>query len=210
MLDGEVVGAMGLDYGFEIIAPSDSAPRFVEALAAHLIPDDAARLLAAVREDPRRVVGLARRDGEFDFALCLSFLFEPDECISEYYATHHSADPARGRLAIGCVWSGLHVGDRFLLFRATAATSAMSLMFQHSPNAREVFLGIAREAGALLVAFDDEEDELLVIWPRQGRLGAHILEDFLDDELQSRADPYCEAVLSAAESGPVGQAADVR
>jgi hypothetical protein len=94
----------------------------------------------------------------------------------------------------------LDVGERFLLFRATAASSAMSRMFQGSPNVCEVFLDISREAGALLVAFNDEEHELLVVWPRRGRLDAYILGDPVDDELQSRADPYCEAVLSAFRS----------
>jgi hypothetical protein len=201
---------MGLDYGFEILAPSASAVQLVEALAAHVVPDDAARLLAAVREDPRRVMDLARRNGDHDFSLCLSFLFEPDQWLTEFYhATYRSSVPVTSRVAIGCVWSSLHVGDRFLLFEATAATTSMSLMFEHSPTVREVFVGIAREAGALLVAFDDEEDELLVVWPREGRLGVHISEDYVDDELQSRADPYCEAVLSAVESGPLGRGSDV-
>jgi len=113
---------------------------------------------------------------------------------------------------IGCVWSQLHVGDHFLLFRAMAAITAMSLMFQQSTNVCEVFAGIAREAGALLVAFDDEAGELLVVWPRRGRLGVCILEepaDLVDDEWQSRADPYCEVVLSAVGSGPLGRGLDV-
>ncbi len=74
---------MGLDYSYEIIAPSVSAVQLVEALTAHLVPGDAARLLAAVREDPRRVMRLAHRDGDWDFSLCLSFLFEPDEWIAK-------------------------------------------------------------------------------------------------------------------------------
>jgi hypothetical protein len=82
----------------------------------------------------------------------------------------------------------------------------MSLMFERSRNVWETFTTIGREAGALLVAFDDETGELGLVWPRRGRLGVCILDEcvvLVDDEWKSRADLYCEAVLSALAVAPV-------
>lgn len=202
---------MGLNYSFEIIAPRDSVARLVEALAAHLVPDDAGRLLDAVREDPGRLMSVVRR-GSHEAArgrgeLCLTFLFEPDDWFAKNGWADHLDDPATGRVAIGCVWSSLRCGDRFVLFRGTAATTSMSQLFEQSPNVWEIFARVGREARAALVAFDDEEDELVGVWPRQGRAGACVVDSFVLDEVyQLRVDPYCEAVLGAFGAGPLGQA----
>jgi hypothetical protein len=103
---------MGLDSSFEIIAPSAATVRLVEALAAHLVPADAARMLAAVREAPRRVMGLARRDGDWESSLCLSFLFEPDERIAADHATDHPSVPVTGRPIVAVAVEPVgHVGD---------------------------------------------------------------------------------------------------
>jgi hypothetical protein len=197
---------MGLNYGFEIIAPRDSAARLIEALAAQLAPDDAGRVLAAVREGLERFMDLARRPDEERHLLCLTFLFEPDDRVAEYDGIYRISDPVTGRVPVGCVWSSLHYGDRFVLFRGTAATTAMSLLFEGSPGVQGAFAAIGERAGADLVTFHDDDCELIGVWPRRGRSGVCVtdeFEDFVDGEWRFRVDPYCMAVLdSAALCGP--------
>jgi hypothetical protein len=166
---------MGLDYSFEIIAPRDSVARLVEAQAAHLDPYNAGRLLDAVRDDPVRLMSVVRRDSYEHADLCLSFLFKPDDQFAKNSWADHLDDPATGRVKIGCVWSSLRCGDRFVLFCGTAATTSMSRLFEHSPNIWETFARIGREAGAALVTFDDEQGELVAVWPRRGRLGVCVV-----------------------------------
>lgn len=199
---------MGIDYSYEIVAPREATVRLVETLAAHVVPDDADRLLSAAREAPERLMTVAQRDQYEAHGLCLSFLFTPDERIAEYGGNGGSdwlSDPTTDRVAVGCVWSSLRWGDRFALFRGTAATTGMSLLFESSPNIRTTFARIGREAGALLVAFDDECGDLVGVWPQSGRSGVSVVSELVrDSECELRVDTYCKAVLGAFGDDPGG------
>lgn len=187
---------MGIDYSYEIFAPCDSTVQLVQSLAVHLLPSDADRLLSAVGEDPARLIECVRRiDCEVypgcDL-FCLSFLFAPDDWVIEYGESHRClSDPSTGRVRIGCVWSSLQCGERFMLFRGTAATNDMSLLFKSSPNIRSTFTKIAQDAGAWLVAFDDESGDLLQVWPQKQPVRVCVP----DSEYRVGIDLYCERAL---------------
>ena len=197
---------MGLDYSYEIIASREAAARLVESLAAHLVSSDAERLLTASRESAEGLMANVRREQYEARDLCLSFLFGSDERIAEHGGIDGMSDPATNRVAIGCVWSKFRCGDRFVLFSATAATSAMSRLFESSPSIRAAFTQIGREAGALLVAFDDEQGALVGVWPCTQRMGACVLDEMVRDaDFELLVDPYCTAVLQAFGIAPGGQ-----
>ena len=129
---------MGLDYCFESIVRRDSIGQFAAALASHLTPDDGNLLIDALRRDPERLMELAKLpDFEKYSQLCLTFLFEPDESIDDYEANYRLSDPVTGRVAVGCVWTSFYLGGRFVRSRFTAATSAMSIVFERSSNVRK-------------------------------------------------------------------------
>ena len=67
------------------------------------------------------------------------------------------------------------LGEDVLLFHSLSGRESMSRLFEHSPNIWETFARIGREAGAALVTFDDEQGELVAVWPRRGRLGVCVV-----------------------------------
>jgi hypothetical protein len=105
------------------------------------------------------------------------------------------------------VYSKLLCGDRFALFRGNAATSDMSRLFESSPSIRDTFTRIGQESSALLVAFDDEQESLIGVWPHDGRRGACVVRGechVVDDPMWNDVDLYCEAMLRGFDVGPHG------
>jgi hypothetical protein len=121
---------MGLDYAYELIAERQSADSLIRAVCNHIAPDDAARLLDAVSLGVADVMDRVQRN-DFERQLyerggkdiCLSFLFAEDEHLAEY-AKESPLAPVDGRIRVGCVWTSIECGSRFVLVRATAATTA--------------------------------------------------------------------------------------
>jgi hypothetical protein len=197
---------MGLSYSYEIITPLDATTRLVESLSAHLVPDDAGRLLSAVRASPERLLDVIKRESHESHELCLSFLFPTDEYIAAHGGIERLSDPASGRVAIGCVWSSLKCGNRFALFRGTAATSGMSRLFESSPSVRATFTRIGQVAGACLVLFDDEQLDLVGVWPRTGRMSSRAVDESGQDYAREvQVDQYCGDVLRAFGVGFDGE-----
>lgn len=125
-----------------------------------------------------------------------------------YGRVKHLFDLVSGRVAVGCVWSEFLLGHRYLLFRATAATTRMSLLFAQSFSVRDTFATVGREAGASLVGFDDEQGELVGVWPRQGQAGSFVIDMYamyasLEPDGE-RIDSYCAATLAVFGLGPSG------
>lgn len=192
---------MGLNYAYEIIAPRALASRLFEALAPHLVPEDAARVLESVRraEAPEQLTALARcKDDLPGEEICLCFLFPEEPGMAKCGVDAHS-DPVTGRVAIGCVWTSLQCGERFVLLRGCAATSDMSRLFESSASIRAVFSQIGSEAGALAVTFDEEDWEVIGVWPASQRMGASIVDEAVSDPETGALwiDGYCEVVLEA-------------
>jgi hypothetical protein len=74
---------MGLSYSYEIITAREAAFRLVESLAAHLVPDDADRLMSAARRAPERLMEVIARKKSYEaHSLCLSFLFVSDKPLA--------------------------------------------------------------------------------------------------------------------------------
>jgi len=189
---------MGRKYGYEIIAPRKAVTRLVESLAAHLVPDDAGRLLSAVRASPEGMLEVIKRESHESHELCLCFLFPTDEHIVAHGGVERQSDPASGRVAIGCVWSTVKCGDRFALFRGAAATSRMSRLFESSPSVRTTFARIGQDAGAWLVAFDDEQLDLIGVWPSTGRMSSCTVDEpGRECEHEVQVDQYCGDLLRA-------------
>lgn len=198
---------MGLDYTYEVVAELRSADSLVRVLAKHLVARDRQRLLAALGASPESIMRrIQRRDLELELSndeshdLCFAFLFPSDQHLVAYGSIRQFDDPQSGRLAIGCVWSSIRCGERYALFRATAATTDMSLLFQESRSIRETFVQIGREAGAALVVFDEEKDDRVGIWPREGRMANSIgPDDFLGPVVEPHEiDRYCSALVAGA------------
>ncbi len=189
-------GTMGLDYAFELIAERSSADRVIRAIAEHLDPTDSGRLLACVPSDVDCPLGdIERTPLEQNMSdLCLGFLFPPDGQVEAYSPERKLIN---GLVRIGCVWSTLIVEGNLVIFRATAATTGMSLLFEESPSVRNTWISIAQKAGALLLLLDDERFDNRAIWPVERLLG-HPAADTPGEEGRYRA-LIKEAGLQAPE-----------
>jgi len=198
---------MGLRYAFEIVTDRTSIESLIRVIAKHLEPKGRTRLLAAAKVSSERIMEVIQRDDlesrlfeKGNEEICLTFLFPSDERLVAHGSVAQSDDPQTGRLAIGCVWSSIRCGERYGVFRATAATSEMSRLFAHSQSIRETFLGIAKEAGAALLLLDDEQEPRYGIWPREGRLTSTLNPEEFPDPFPDPLDidRYCSALLAGA------------
>ena len=186
---------MGLDYGYEIVIGAERSGELIEALASHLAADDRLRLLAAHREYGADLMRGLNPDETSFREVCFSFQFPLDETLREY-GNLRIADGAGQYALVGCVWSSVVYGERYVLFRGTAATTEMSILFRDSASVRSTFAGIGATASAFAVLFDDEQELPIEIWPRAGRVAlAATPEAFHDDERELNVDQYCAAVL---------------
>jgi hypothetical protein len=187
---------VGLDYGYEIVIGVERAGELIEALAGHLAADDRLRLLAAYREYGADLMRGLDPEGTSFRSVCFSFRFSLDEAFREY-GSHGIADEAGPAALVGCVWSSVVYGDRYVLFRGTAATTQMSILFRDSASVRSTFVRIGATASASAVLFDDEQGLPIEIWPRAGRVApAETPAAFDDDEDGLNVDRYCAAVLA--------------
>lgn len=162
---------MSLRRTFQIIAPRDSAGAMIRAIAAHLADADRDRLLAALAAGVEGLVRAIHRDDHempVGSSLCLGFLFPPDNGLRDYL----EIDPGEAmveRVALGCIWCDLFVGDRFVQFMATAATGDMSHLFYDSAPVRAVFVDMARQTpGATLGLTNDIDDDWTGLWSAPG------------------------------------------
>jgi hypothetical protein len=201
----EDVEPMGLRYAYEIVTDRTSVESLITAIAKHLESKGRNRLLAAATISSVKIMEVIQRDDlESGFAekgfddLCLTFLFPSDERLIAHGSLADFDDPQTGRLAIGCVWSRIRCGEKYGLFRATAATSEMSRLFDESPSVRDTFIRIAKDAGAALLLLDDELGKNLGIWPREGRLASSVNLEELSYPLVDpvEIDQYCSALLA--------------
>ncbi len=204
--EAESRASVGIDYAYEIITRREDAGRLIQALAEHVVRDDTNRLLAACGTEPDQAfsrIVLNRHERPDD--ICLSFLFPPDDFIVNYGPVELLNDPSTGRLAIGCVWTQLRFGPRYGLLTATAATTGMSHLFQESPNIRSAFSEIGLQSGAIVVAFDDEED-ITCVWPAGmgGKAPSYCDSDYEGEEppFDINIDRYCTRVLEAMAQPP--------
>ena len=152
---------MGLDYSFELVVEIARLERALVAIADALVPSDRERLLRSIGPDPVRFSIESSGDR------CFSFLFPPDDDLLVYPSGQ--VEPC-GRFGVGCVWCDLRIRDGVAVFRATAATTCMSLLFERSESVRAVWASIAEQCGAWFVMFDDETYENRVLWPYVGTL----------------------------------------
>jgi hypothetical protein len=173
---------MGLDYSFELVVEIAKLERALVAIADALVPSDRERLLRSVAPDPVGWLERIERTGT-DARMsdvCFSFLFSPDDDLLVYPSGQ--VEPC-GRVGVGCVWCYLRIrDDGVAVFRATAATTCMSLLFERSESVRAVWASIAEQCGAWFVMFDDETYENRVLWPYVGTLS----DLHADEEPQSR------------------------
>lgn len=153
---------MSLRLTFRIIAPRAEAEALVRAVCEHLVDADRDRLLAGLANGADRVMREVRRDDHEmppAASLCLSFLFPADSHLLAFAsdADEPSAGAAAtGRIAVGCVWSDLYLGERYVSFTATAATAGMSELFNDSPAVRAAFVDMARQVHGAAVGLEDD------------------------------------------------------
>ena len=195
---------MGLDYSFILVTDLERADMLIRELANHLDAEGRQRLSSCLPYDAQVGFRSVRR-GEFEQSLfdkhgiqdlCFSFLFPTDVDLLKY-AADQSREVQDGKLSVGCVWCSIRSEQRFLAFSATAATTAMSLLFERSAAVKATFADIGRRAGASLVMLDDERPPSIIgIWPSIGRFslqpGTRPFEDY---------DSYYSALIERASSG---------
>ena len=168
---------MGLDYSFILVTDLQRADLLIREVANHLDAEGRERLSSCLPYDAQVGFRSVRR-GKFEQllfdkhgieSLCLSFLFPTDSDLLSY-AADHSREVHDGKLSVGCVWCSIRSEQRFLAFRATAATTAISLLFESSVSVKATFAEIGVHARASLVMLDDEQPPSQVgIWPKVGR-----------------------------------------
>ncbi len=190
-----------MTYAYHIVTRRAGLGALARSLARHLDADDSARLLAAVAassSDPMR--HLVRDELG---AVVFSFVFAPDEALVAYGGGDWAGDPAarRSPVALGYVFSSLDCGELFAHFRGMSATSGMSRTFRDSPEVRATFADIGREAGALLVALDREDNFGDAVWPRAGQMEWPYELDNGPEDGPGGVDQYCCALLDAAGAG---------
>lgn len=191
---------MGFDYSFILVTDLRRADALIREVADRLDCPGRERLLSCLPYAAETGLKSVRR-GEFEQrlfdkhgiqSLCLSFLFWLDAELLRY-AADQPRQPQDGKLPVGCVWCSIKSEERFLAFRATAATTAMSLLFEKSPSVKATFAEIGRRAGASLVIFDDEQPPSTIgIMPDIGRFSLEAGAPFKD------YDSYCSALIERA------------
>lgn len=204
---------MGLNYAYELIADRQSADRLVHAVCEHLTAEDRARLLACLGGGLPYVMECVERDELerylFDRGskpICLSFLFDRDDRLEEY-DKENSLPRTGDRIRVGCVWTEIKCGADFVLIRTTAATTAMSLLFEQSASVRRTFVEAGRSGEALMVLFDDEQGDFVAVRPYEGRFApARECESFMDEDLNLKVDAYCAELVASARRKFAGPA----
>jgi hypothetical protein len=207
---------MGLRYRFELVTHTAAIDALLGTVAEHLTEPDASRLRAAlpwVPEIDRDLVwgaGRPERDRQGILCLasegeprpndfCLSFAFRPDAEL-DAYARALGAAQTGTRVAVGCVWTQLHVGDEHALLSATAATSDMSRLFASSRSVHDTWIEIARASRALAVFLDTERDfDRDCLWPEAKAVPLVGPDGFWSGDFESlRVDAYCFELLRSA------------
>ncbi|MEO7734311.1 MAG: hypothetical protein ABIY55_25360 [Kofleriaceae bacterium] len=211
---------MGLNYGFHVIVPRARTTALLEAVAAHLVDADRARLIAAlpwqpsvesqrllasteIATDARGIARLALQTSETPESWCFSFMHRADAPLIAYLADHpapHNRHAALGELVrVGCVWTTLRAGETLAVFEGVAATSDMSRLFAASASVQATWVDIAARAGALQLFFDTEDE---IYWdvvanPRR-RVPRPPDEDFtFDDDYQVSVDHFYQRAIAA-------------
>ena len=202
---------MGLDYAYEFISERTSADRLVRAMCPHVVPDDRKRLmdylnlhlgLIDVMEHITQDTFERRTLNHESQEICLSFLFAMDEHVLGF--TDRSKDKSsfgtvEGKIPIGCVWTSIKCGKKFVVIRATAATSDMSILFEQSTSVRATITEVCQTGNPLLVLFDDEQSDLVAVWPQQGRFTlSATYQTFEDEQGDLKVDDYCTDLLASA------------
>ncbi len=212
---------MGLDCSFLVVTPVRRVDALLEAIAAHLVPDDQARLRAALpwspavdrvsewlgdppARDRRGIAKLPREAGERGEDYCFTFLIPRDEVLTAYEQSGSPVSAEGGLVAVGCVWCDLRAGDEWAVFRATAATSDMSRLFERSPSVRALWSQVASKAQATALLFDTEDLEgWELLHPGSGRVTRPDEEPYeLEDRLHLNIDGYFAEALQEAGVQP--------
>lgn len=208
---------MGLNYSYNVVTSEAGVGALVDALAACVASDDAARLRAARPWRPRverglvwgggpaereRVGfgGLAPRAHERGNTVCFGFVFPLDPEVAAYEGAQRAVRREGDRVIVGCVDTTLRVGEEFALLTATACTSAMSRLFAGSAAVRGVFTALAESAHADAVFLDTEEEhEWERVWPAPARVGRVGIDSFCSGDFESvRVDAYVCEMLRVA------------
>lgn len=208
---------MGLNYAYNVVTSQASVDALVDALAACVASDDAARLRAARPWRPRverslvwgggrpereRVGfgGLAPRPHERGNTACLGLLCPLDPEVAAYEGAQRAVGREGDRVVVGCVDTTLRVGEEFALLTATACTSAMSRLFARSAAVRGVFAAMAEAAHADAAFLDTEEEYAWErVWPAPARVGRVSIDSFCSGDFESvRVDAYVCEMLRVA------------
>jgi|GEM_PF-2770165 len=213
---------MGLDYSFFVVTPKDRVNRLLETIATYVAEEYGARLRAALpwtpsidrvsqwlgevpARDQRGISNLPRRSYEPGEERCFTFLFPPDEILTDYGRSCPTARRRRdGRVPVGCVWCGISAGDEWAMFHALAASSDMSRLFERSGSVRALWSKIAIEAAASALLFDFEDpDRWELLYPRAEQIPKPDEEPYLfADEQNLNVDAYFTEVLREAGIEP--------
>lgn len=157
---------MGLDYSVHVIASRVQTEAVLRAVSESVASEDrvaVGELSASVR--------------------CLAFRFPVDDAALRAFCDDADVETA----TVGCFYTRLWIGARFVVLEATAATTGMSRLLLDSSSVRQAFVRIAVACGAVAVVVDVEEGTGVAgvwpvetwiaappIWPRESGVGCDL------------------------------------
>ncbi|MDC0670194.1 hypothetical protein [Nannocystis radixulma] len=201
---------MGLDYGFEFIAPRSGTDALLTALADRVEDGYARRLRACLPWSPNTPhwanAGVRGLPPAFDIVnhYDLVVLVPVDAEVRRYF-DGYSEPLARhlqnGKAGVGLVYMKLHAGRRYVALTLTAASSGMSLLFAASGSTRKVMTSLAAAGQARAAFLDDEDPEQWeLLFPRNpgSTSSAWVPRPPDDPQSSSDVDAYCELALELA------------
>lgn len=177
---------MGLNYSFRFYLLSANIEKALISLTARADKESSAYLVNAVpygsageiaflsRDDkfPKLKIGVrglelgivSRRNNHY----CLGLLLPKDSWTLAFANTYpKTQEDSVDKLAIGCIYLTVLIGELFAELSLTAATSDMSKLFLDSRLVQQEMLDLQKDMGAFVCLFDTEIDEHRVLGKHQ-------------------------------------------
>jgi hypothetical protein len=159
---------VGLNYGFEVVAPRGRVDELLGALARRIDITYARELRSSLPWSPAQpyvadagIRGLPAVKGAGN-TYEVVLMVPVDAEVRRYFAAREAKLEefvSRGKAAIGMVSLKLYAGAERVRLSLRAPTTHMSTMLATSPEARKVMTSLARAGQAEALFLDEEDDE---------------------------------------------------
>lgn len=215
----DTLGGVGLNYSLEAILLRSGAEKLLPALRTVLDAQSRERLAGLAwspehEEEAETLIGTTElraggirglRPEEYEQVdqICFGLWVTLEPEMQE----HTQTEIEEGPVSLGCMWTSIDAGRRYLRVQMTAATSGISRILIESQAVRDLWAEFAVRAGAI-VAYLDVEGEALPIqlYPVTGEVMTPD-EDTLRfvNHVDSATDLICEYIVRTNKLEPGGQ-----